>query len=118
VQIQNELERLYEIRVYINLRIEILEAEQPKQTRKAQIPLKGGKVLCIQIAPFIREWIDSGRTLVALAQEAMVSEKTVRNILSGEYKFTHDSIADAVMTAMGHQHNHLIDPPLSHYWED
>lgn len=120
----SRLDELYRLRSHIDQRIQELEAAQKKQKGKqatqAHFPLQGGKVLSIQIVPFIRRWIDEGNTLVALAEEAGVNEKTLRNMLTQEHRYTYDSIADRIMTALGYSHTNELDiePPDTQYWED
>lgn len=121
-----ELEQLRAIKTYIQGRIDVLEEVVKKKARKERrransLPKQGSKILTAQVTPFVREWVDSGRTLEALAEEAAVSIGTIYNIINNTTVYTNEYLVDSIMTAMGHQHTALLDvpePPPSHYWEE
>lgn len=78
----------------------------------------------IELKDIVQMWIDSGRTLVALAEEAAVSHKTLKDILQGKRKFTNEIIADSIRTTVGVPHLDLTfmpnptKAPQSQYWEE
>lgn len=81
-------------------------------------------VASVELKPLIQLWIDEGRTLIALANEASVNHKTLKRILSGETKFNDEIIADSIRIAVGvpyYELRFVPDPrkrPQSQYYEE
>lgn len=78
----------------------------------------------LEVKEVVQIWIDSGRTLTALAEEAAVSFRTLKSIMSGETKFTNELIADSIRTTVDvpyHQYHFVPNPytvPKSQLYED
>ncbi len=95
-----ELDQLIQLRDQMNKRIIHLRAKLRLET-----PLKGHlTVRCRDLAPYIQEALDLGMTINVLASKAMVSPKTIRNIMKYEYKLVYDVTADRILTALGIPH--------------
>lgn len=111
---QEELKQLRALRHSLDLRIKRLESRMTEPN-----PGRSPSVSTEKLCSHIQKWIDSGKSLVALADEAMVDEKTIRTALKGQ-NISERSV-DRIVVALGlpHLYDDIVPlPPPSQYYED
>jgi hypothetical protein len=122
-QILEELHTLRKLQQATEERISQLEKQiRYKTTMKVA---KNGNiyrgVLCSDLRPYVQEWVDMGRTLGALADNAGLSEGAIVRILNNKQDMVRTDTADKLLTALGLPHifNELVpEPPESQYYEE
>lgn len=122
-QILEELHTLRKLQQATEERINQLERQlRYKTTMKVA---KNGNiyrgVLCSDLRPYVQEWVDMGRTLGALADNAGLSEGAIVRILNNKQDMVRTDTADKLLTALGLPHifNELVpEPPESQYYEE
>ena len=103
-----ELEHLRQLRSLINKRIKEITPQQEKSASRGRNSwLANGRSDCIaskELRPYVRDWIDRGYPLNKLAEQAHVSDKTLRTILNGESMWTQIPVAERILDALDLQH--------------
>ena len=122
-QILEELQTLRKLHSATEERISQLE-KQLRYRTTVKIAKNGNiykGVLCSDLRPYIQEWVDMGRTLGALADNAGISEGSIVRILNNKQDMVRTDTADKLLTALGLPHifNELVpEPPESQYYEE
>ena len=115
-EIHGGLEELLKLRSIIDQRIESLRRRELTPTNGRDMVAKS------DLAPYVREWVSTGKSLGTLANRAMISITTLERILSDEQGVVTESTADKILTALGLPHifNQLVlpDPPPSQFYEE
>jgi hypothetical protein len=126
---EEELEYLQNHLQYVQERI--LQLRVDIQTRKVKKSPKR-RPLWVQtsaLSPYVTNYLNSEQmSMVVLAEEANVSDTTIKGIISNRTFWTSEIIADQILTAMGIPHilqelnpvvlSKIPTPPPSHYFED
>ena len=123
-EIRAEIRALQWTRRQLKERIDFLRKQLPKEDLELVQEIKhhpNGTVSVPgeRVAPLIRGWIDSGRSLGALERLSGVSDRTLRNALNGDN--IADTSVDKLLIALGKEHlyNDIVPmPPESHYYEE
>lgn len=119
VEIYEELKELLALQTIIEQRITRLRLRLIAPTVRS-----GNNQRMVEsrhVRPFITEWIDRGNTLQALADQCVMSDKTLRDIMNHEEKLISERSADKILVALGlpHVYNEIVpEPPPGQYWED
>lgn len=125
-QLEVELSELRKMRKSLDERISFFESElQQRHNIAYKIGQNGhlySGVAGADLKPYIQEWIDSGHTLVALAEKCMLDESTVGKIMTNPERMVRVTTADAILTGLGVSPSVLNDlvpePPESKYYEE
>jgi hypothetical protein len=124
VEIEEEIEELKLMIALCNTRIDRLEARKARFSKDTKYGY-----YTHELAFYVERWMkQQGGTAFGLAEDAGISDKTVRNILAKTSELTREYIGDQLMTAMGLPHIDLErvpmqkakprDPPPSKYFEE
>ena len=109
-----EIEQLLAIRSYATKRLNALRLTGYQADRR--------RVSAAPLIPVIRQWIDSGKSLTLLSATVLISDRTLRRILTGDLETILDDTADKFFTRLGlpHIYDELFppEPPPSQYYEE
>lgn len=133
---EDELDRLKEVRASILKTVKLYDSRIAQLERRLEGPNRRSTAgnLYIQtncLEPHIKSYLRSeNSTVKQLADKALVSDATIKNILSNKTFWTREYIADAIFTAMGLTHilssltvvkvsrKQMNERPPSHYFEE
>jgi len=123
-EINDEIEELQLLIALCQKRIERLEARKIPLTKETKYGY-----YTHELAYYVERWMkEQGGNAWGLAEDAGVSDRTIRNILAKKNELTREYIGEQIMLAMNLPHIQLervpmqkakpVEPPPSKYFEE